>query len=105
VDPWAVTLPEHREILQRVDVMENPWVQVVVVWNQRDPQLRAERERLEAALNEALPRKLSEAGAISLQAARGVPSLEEFGRVFPQVIAEAGRRYRGTALSRLAVEP
>jgi FxsC-like protein len=105
VDPWAAMLPECGEVLQQLDSQDNPWVQVVVVWNQKDAQMRTERRRLVAALGDALPRKLREGRATHVFAVRGVPSLEEFGLVLPPVIAEAGRHYLRFLSARLPQEP
>lgn len=104
VDPWAATLAECREILQRLDSVDSLWVQVVVVWNQEDAQMQTERDRLRAALDSVLHRKLREGRATHASAVRGVPSLEEFGLVLPPVISEAGRHYLRTASARLPQE-
>lgn len=104
IDPWAAMLPECREILQQLDSMDNPWVQVIVMWNQKDAQMRTERERVKEALDSVLPRKLREGRATSASAVRGVPTLEEFSMVLPQVIAEAGRHYLRIASTRLPQE-
>jgi FxsC-like protein len=101
VDPWATLQADCREVLQRIDSMDTPWVQVIVVWNQQDPQLEAEADRVRAALQAALPRKLKEGRAISALAVRGVPTLREFGIVLPDVMAEAGRHYLRRASSQL----
>jgi len=93
IDPWAALQPESRDILRRLDSMDKPWVQVIVVWNPRDPQTTADGRRIRAALDEALPRKLKEGRAASALAVRGVPTLEDFGMVLPAVIAAAGRHY------------
>jgi FxsC-like protein len=99
IDPWATLLTEIRDILRRVDELDNPWVQVIVVWSQDDAQMAMEAERVTAGLNAALPRKLREGRAISVLAVRGVPSLREFGMVLPPVITEAGRHYLRRASS------
>jgi FxsC-like protein len=93
IDPWSVLRPEYREILRRLDSMDKPWVQVIIVWNPRDAQLATHEQRIKSALGDALPRKLREGRAASASAVRGVPSLEDFGMVLPAVIAAAGRHY------------
>jgi FxsC-like protein len=93
IDPWAVTQPECENLLRRLDVMDKPWVQVVVVWNQQDAQMEANADKLRAALDAALPRKLRGGRATSTLAIRGVPSLEDFGIVLSTVIAAASRQY------------
>lgn len=105
VDPWAAVQPECRDILHRLDSMDKPWVQVIVVWNQQDAQMQTDTERLRGALDAALPRKLREGRATSALAVRGVPSLEDFGIVLPTVIAAAGRHYLRSASANLPPEP
>jgi FxsC-like protein len=101
VDPWAVFDPEYQVMLKRLDSMDKPWVQVIVVWNQLDDQMRADAQRIRAALEAALPRKLREGRATSALAVRGVPSLKDFGMVLPSVIAATGRHYLRAASARL----
>jgi FxsC-like protein len=105
IDPWAAMQPECRDILRRLDAMDKPWVQVIVVWNQQDAQMQTDAERIRAALDAALPRKLREGRATSALAVRGVPSLDDFGMVLPAVIAAAGRHYLRSASTHLPQEP
>ena len=93
IDPWAVMQLECRQMLRRLDALDKPWVQVVVVWNRQDTEMQADAEKLRSALEAALPRTLREGRATSALAVRGVPSLEDFGAVLPTVIAAAGRQY------------
>lgn len=102
IDPWAVLQPERRDMLRRLDLMDKPWVRVVVVWNQRDEQLKADADKIRAALEAVLPRTLREGRATSALAVRGVPSLEDFGVVLPTVIAAAARHYLRSASIDLA---
>jgi FxsC-like protein len=104
IDPWAVMQLECREMLRRLDPLDKPWVQVVVVWNEQDTQLAADAEKVRAALDAALPRKLREGRATSALAVRGVPSLEDFGTVLPAVIAAVGRHYLRSASTHLPNE-
>jgi FxsC-like protein len=101
IDPWAVLNPECRDMLRRLDALDNPWVQVVVVWNQQDAQMQVDGQQIRAALEGALPRKLREGRATSALAVRGVPSLEDFSVVLPTVIAAASRHYLRTVSARL----
>jgi FxsC-like protein len=84
VDPWAAVQPECRDILRRLDSLDKPWVQVIVVWNQQDAQMQTDTERLRSALDAALPRKLREGRATSALAVRGVPSLEDSANLPPE---------------------
>jgi FxsC-like protein len=105
VDPWAAMLPQCREVLRHLDSTDSPWIHVVVVWNQKDAQMRTEQRQLRVALDSVLPRKLREGRATHVFAVRGVPSLEEFGFVLPPVIAEAGRHYLRFLSTRLPQQP
>jgi FxsC-like protein len=102
IDPWAALDPDCQETLQRLDQTDMPWVQVVVVWNERDAQMQADADRLRSALEAALPRKLREGRATSASAVRGVPSLDDLGTVLPRVIAAAGRHYLRYASAHVA---
>lgn len=73
IDPWAAMQPECREVLRRLDPLDKPWVQVVVVWNRQDTQLQADAEKVRSALEAVLPRTLREGRATSSLAVRGVP--------------------------------
>jgi FxsC-like protein len=105
IDPWAAMQHDCRDILRRLDSIDSSWVQVVVVWNQQDTQMRTDGDRIRAALEAALPRKLREGRATSALAVRGVPSLEDFGMVLPAVIAAAARHYLRIASAPLALSP
>jgi FxsC-like protein len=97
IDPWAMMQSEYQEMLRRLDAMDKPWVQVVVVWNQQDTQTHEDAKEIRAALDAALPLKLRAGRATSSLAVRGVPSLEDFGVVLPAMIAAAGRHYLRSA--------
>ena len=104
IDPYATLMPASREILHNLDALNLPWVQVVVVWSERDRQMRTESDRLTAALHGALPNMLTEGRAKSVLALRGTRSLEEFSRMLPPVITTAGRHYLRTASAHLLQE-
>ena len=93
IDPWATTLPHCQHLLQQLDAMDTPWVQVIVAWNGADEELMGAEAKLRGALDSCLPRKLAEGRATSSLAVRGVPSLEDFGMVLPTVIKTAVRHY------------
>jgi FxsC-like protein len=93
VDAWAARQCAYRDLLTRLDAMNNPWVQVLVPWNRQDEQNAAQEASLRDALEVALPRKLAQGRATSSLAVRGVPTLEDFRRVLPAVIMGAVRHY------------
>ena len=93
VDPWAATLPHCQHLLQQLDALETPWVQVVVAWNSADTEIAGAEAKLRGALDSCLPRKLADGRATSSLAVRGVPALEDFSMVLPTVIKTAVRHY------------
>jgi FxsC-like protein len=92
VDPWAATVPESRDILRQIDSSGKQWISVVVAWPKD-----TERDRLRAALEKALPRKLVEGRATSALATKGVPTLAEFATVVPAIL-RAAERSRGEVI-------
>jgi FxsC-like protein len=93
LDPWSAVLPESRELLHRLDGLDEPWVSVVMSWNRADRQTAEASEMLRSKIAEVLPRKLSDARATSLVAARGVPSEDEFTDILPGTLKAAERFY------------
>jgi len=63
IDPWAVLQPQCRQVLARLDELDKPWVQVVVVWNREDGQMAAAEGELRRALAEVMPSRLNLGGA------------------------------------------
>jgi FxsC-like protein len=105
IDPYATLVRASREMLQKLDALNTSWVQVIVVWSERDLQMKADRERLMTALHGTLPHKLTEGRAKSVSAVRGTRSLEEFSRMLPPIITAAGRHYLRIAAAQLPQGP
>jgi FxsC-like protein len=101
VDPWASRQDKLRELLMRLDAMDEPWVQAVVPWNRRDAESATAEAELREALGETLRRKLAQGRAASALAAHGVPAIEDLTRVLPAVITTAARQYHRHAPARL----
>jgi FxsC-like protein len=93
VDPWAVTRPECQGLLVRFNLPDKPWVQVVIPWNPGDGEVAAAEDRLRAALDFALRRKLERGRVTSAMAVDGVPTLDDFGTVLPWLIRAAEKQY------------
>ncbi|MFD4587352.1 FxsC protein [Streptomyces sp. NPDC058423] len=93
VDRWALEDDERRERLAAFDAENRPWVSVVVPWNRDDHQSRGAESELTAKLEQTLPTKLSQGRAACRAAARGVPSMEAFGQILPQVVEAAAQQY------------
>jgi FxsC-like protein len=97
IDPWALLVPRTQQLLQHVNDSHLPWVQVVIPWNAADDESRKCEGKLRAVLETTFPRKLAEAASISLMAAQGVPSIEDFDEVLGPLIGAAVRKYLGSA--------
>jgi FxsC-like protein len=69
VDAWAVTIDGYTDLLQRLDVMKKPWVQMVVPWKRGDAESEADKEKLWSALDSALGQKLARSSTTELPGA------------------------------------
>jgi len=94
VDPWEVTRPRCQRILARLDELDKPWIQLVVVWNRQDGEMSAAEAELQAALDAALPITRRERVRVTaLPAFRGVPSLKDIPPVLGDSMRHAARQY------------
>ena len=94
IDPWAVLQSQCRQVLARLDELDKPWVQVVVVWNRKDAEMAAAEGELRRALAEAMPSRLNLRGrATSLLASQGVPSLGDVTPALKDAMRHAARQY------------
>jgi FxsC-like protein len=94
IDPWAVLQSHTRQILARLDELDKPWVQVVVIWNRKDAEMAAAEGELRRALAEAMPSRLSSRGRVTSQLAwQGVPSLSDITPALKDAMRHAARQY------------
>jgi FxsC-like protein len=93
IDPWALSVPDTQQLLQRLRLPCMPWVQAMIPWNPGDDETRQAEGKLRALLDATLRDKLAEAASTSEMAARGIPSLEDFDAVLRQLIAKAANKY------------
>jgi FxsC-like protein len=94
VDPWEVTQPRCQRILARLDELDKPWIQLVVMWNRKDTEMTAAEPQLQAALDAALPITRTERVRMTaLPAVRGVPSLDDIPPVLKDSMRHAARQY------------
>ena len=97
VDPWAALQPRASQLLARLDQLEKPWVQVVVVWNRKDAEMTAAAGELRRALAETMPSRLSGGRATELLASHGVPSLSGITGALQDAMRHASRQYLRSA--------
>ncbi|MGW1468784.1 TIR-like protein FxsC [Streptomyces sp. NPDC002308] len=93
LDRWALRDEDRRRRLAAFDADNRPWVTLVVPWNRDDPQSTAEEAELTAILEQTMPVKMSQGRAFCRVAAKGVPSMEAFGQILPQVVEVAAQQY------------
>jgi FxsC-like protein len=93
IDPWATMLPRCQHLLQRLDALEAPWVQVVIPWNRRDGESPEAEGKLRVALDASMRRKITEVRSTSAIAVHGVPTLDEFSQELPKLILTAVKQY------------
>src|SRR5262249_25904946 len=86
VDPWALMLPRLRILLERIDTVNAPWVQVVVPWSDWEAESLESEANLRAVLDATLRRKLAEVRRTSKIAGHGIPTLDGFSDVLPRLI-------------------
>ena len=95
IDPWVVTQPDCRRLLERYDAMSKPWIQFVIAWNTKDVELAqaedhvARPARCHARDQARVRRPPREVKMASL----GVTTIEEMSRVLPSIIQTAGRLF------------
>lgn len=96
VDPWALLLPHYRDVLQRFDALDSPWVQVMILLSDNDAESMDEEKagKLRSTLDAVLGRKLAAAG---LTGGHEVANLADFRSVLPRLIDAAALGYRRRA--------
>ncbi|MFD4231347.1 TIR-like protein FxsC [Streptomyces sp. NPDC058545] len=98
IDRWALQDEDRRRRLAAFDAENQPWATVVVPWNRDDGQSRAAEAELTEMLEQTMPTKMRRGRAFARAAARGVPSMEAFGQILPQVVEVAAQQYLRYAL-------
>jgi FxsC-like protein len=94
VDAWVTQSDAHREQLSRLNEIEESWVSVLVPWNSRDEGMSAAEQDLRGKLQAQLGRKLDSVPRRCAMAANGIPTLEDFGEVLPEMTMTILKRFR-----------
>ena len=97
VDPWVSLSAKHQEQLSRLDGVEEPWVSVLVPWNSQDTGTNEARDDLLASLQQHLGHKLASVPRRCLMAASGIPTLQDFGQLLPEMTMIMLKRFRKEA--------
>ena len=85
VDAWLSVSESHHERLERLNQVREPWVSVLVPWNTQDPQMRAAEHDLREQMHHHLGLKLAGVPRRCQMAASGIPSLQDFGQILPEM--------------------
>jgi FxsC-like protein len=94
VDAWVSLSDAYREQLARLNDVEESWVSVLVPLNSSDEQTSAAGHDLREKLQAQLGRKLAGVPRRCAMAADGIPTLEDFGQVLPEMTMTILKRYR-----------
>ena len=94
VDAWVTQSDAYREQLSRLNEIEESWVSVLIPWNSRDEGMSAAEQDLHQTLYEQLGRKLDSVPRRCAMAATGIPTLEDFGEVLPEMTMAIFKRFR-----------
>jgi FxsC-like protein len=93
IDPWVVRLSEYNRLLAQFDALNKPWVQILIVWNAQDEEIKVVEDEFHTSLDSILGRKIAEGRTTSVLAVRGIPTLSELVRELPAMISHATRQY------------
>jgi FxsC-like protein len=97
VDAWVSLSPKHQEQLDRLDQIREPWVSVLVPWNIQDQGTREAEGDLRASLRQHLGGKLASVPRRCQMAANGIPTLQDFGQILPEMTMIMLKRFRKEA--------
>jgi len=97
VDAWVGLSEAHHERLERLNDVRESWVSVLVPCNARDPEMRAAEHDLREQLHHRLGRKLAGVPRRCQMAANGIPTLQDFGQILPEMTMIMLKRFRRDA--------
>ena len=97
VDAWVSVSGTHQDQLSLLEQVEESWVSVLVPWNSQDPGMQEARDDLRAKLHEHLGRKLASVPRRCQMAANGIPTLQDFGQILPEMTMIMLKRFRKEA--------
>ena len=96
VDAWVTVSEVHQQRLRFLDQIEQPWVSMLVPWNSQDAGM-SDAQHLRDRLSDSLGRRLASVPGRCQMAATGIPTLQEFGQILPQMTMIMLKRFRKDA--------
>jgi FxsC-like protein len=97
IDAWVSVSAAHQEQLSRLDQVEESWVSVLVPWNSQDSGMHDAQDDLHEKLRHYLGRKLASVPRRCQMAASGIPTLQDFGQILPEMTMIMLKRFRREA--------
>ncbi len=97
VDAWVSLSAKHQEQLRRLDAVAEPWVSLLIPWNNQDQGMRNAEDELRANLQQHLGRKMASVPRRCQMAATGIPTLQDFGQLLPEMTLLMLKRFRKEA--------
>jgi FxsC-like protein len=97
VDAWVTISPAHQQRLRHLDRLDQPWISVLVPWNSQDAEMAKAQQALRDGLGKSLGNRLASVPHQCRMAATGIPTLEEFGQLLPQMTMIMLKRFRQSA--------
>jgi FxsC-like protein len=94
VDAWVSVSDSYLERLNILNQITEPWVSVLVPWNNQDEGISAAEDDLRNNLREHLGRKLESVPRRCRMAAEGIPTLEDFSQLLPEMTMIMLKRFR-----------
>jgi FxsC-like protein len=100
VDAWVAMSDSYRERLRVLNQFTEPWVSILVPWNSQDDDMSAAGKDLREKLRQHLPRKLDGVPRRCRMAADGIPTMQDFGQLLPEMTMLMLKRFRKAAPAR-----
>jgi FxsC-like protein len=100
VDAWVAQSDSHLDQLRMLNQMTEPWVSILVPWNSQDEGMGAAGKDLHEKLRRHLPRKLDSVPRRCRMAADGIPTMQDFSQLLPEMTMIMLKRFRKSAPAR-----
>jgi FxsC-like protein len=97
IDAWVSLSESYAERLRLLDQISEPWVSVLIPWNNQDAGMSAIEKELRGQLRQHLGRKLDGVPRRCRMAAEGIPTLQDFVQLLPEMTMIMLKRYRKDA--------
>ena len=94
VDAWVSVSDTYLERLSLLNQTSEPWVSVLIPWNSQDTGLSAYEKHLRERLHRHLGRKLDGVPRRCRMAADGIPTMQDFMQLLPDMTMIMLKRYR-----------